>query len=266
MNVYLWEMKRNIKAVVVWTVILVLVQFMYVAVYPSMARDTELLSRMLKMMPKAFLRIFGLEDFDFSNILNYLASISSIYVTLVGSIFAGLLASKMIAKEESEKTAEFLLSKPIKRTTVVKQKLLTVFSAIVIFDLSLCLFSLLLVELYKRSAFDHTRFWLLWLSQLILHLTVANLIFTMTVFMKRQDSTTTIAIGTTMILYILSMISKLTEKAKFLGYLTPFYYSDGVRIVKYGTVEPVFLLMYVLINAALIFASFFFYPKKDVYL
>ncbi|MEJ5229160.1 MAG: ABC transporter permease subunit [Pseudothermotoga sp.] len=266
MNVYRWEMKRNFRTLIVWTVILILIQLMYVAIYPSMAKDTELLSRMMKVMPKTFLRIFGLEDFDFSNILNYLATISTIYVTLVGSIFAALLASKMLAKEENEKTAEFLLSKPIKRTNVVRQKLLTVSSILVIFDTSVCLFSLLLLELYKRSAFDYARFWLFWLSQIILHLTIANLIFAITVFMKRQDSTISLAIGTVFVLYILAMVSKLTEKVKVLGYFTPFYYSDGVRIIKYGRLEPVFLVTYLLINTALIFASFLFYSKKDVYL
>ncbi|MDI6863814.1 MAG: ABC transporter permease subunit [Pseudothermotoga sp.] len=266
MNVYTWEMKRNIKTTIVWMVALVLVQLMYISVYPSMVKDTELLTRMMKLMPKAFLRIFGLEDLDFSNILNYQASISSIYVTLVGSIFAVLLTCKVLAKEESEKTAEFLLSKPVKRSNVLLQKISSTLTLILTFDLVICLSSLLMVEFFKQGAVDYTRFWLFWLSQILLHLTVSNLVFAVIVLAKRQDSTTSFSIGMTFVLYILAMASKLTEKLELLKYLTPFYYSEGIRIVKYGRMEPVFLVIYFFLNLALVLSSLFFYSKKDIYL
>jgi len=70
----------------------------------------------------------------------------------------------------------------------------------------------------------------------------------------------------TFVLYILAMASKLTEKLEFLKYLTPFYYSDGIRTVKYGRIDPVFLVMYFFLNLALILFSLFFYLKKDIYL
>jgi len=262
MNVYTWEMKRNIKTTIVWMVALVLVQLMYISVYPSMVKDTELLTRMMKLMPKAFLRIFGLEDLDFSNILNYQASISSIYVTLVGSIFAVLLTCKVLAKEESEKTAEFLLSKPVKRSNVLLQKISSTLTLILTFDLVICVSSLLMVEFFKQGAVDYTRFWLFWLSQILLHLTVANLVFTIIVLAKRQDSTTSFSIGMTFVLYILAMASKLTEKLELLKYLTPFYYSEGIRIVKYGRMEPVFLVIYFFLNLALFFLRFSFTRKR----
>ncbi|KUK22471.1 MAG: Putative ABC-2 type transport system permease protein [Thermotoga petrophila] len=266
MNIYTWEMKRNIKTTIVWMVALVLVQLMYISVYPSIVKDTELLTRMMKLMPKAFLRIFGLEDLDFSNVLNYLASISSIYVTLVGSIFAVLLACKVLAKEESEKTAEFLLSKPVKRSKVLLQKISSTLTLILTFDLIICLSSLLMVESFKQSAVDYTSFWLFWISQILLHLTVSNLVFVVIVLAKRQDSTISFGIGMTFVLYILAMASKLTEKLEFLRYITPFYYSDAIRIMKFGRIEPIFLVIYLFLNLVLILGSILFYSKKDIYL
>lgn len=265
MNVYLWEMKRNLKSVIIWSVVLIVILFMYAVLYPSMAKDAELLSKVMRLMPKAFLRIFGLENFDFTNILNYLATISSIFVTLVGSIFASLLALKMIAKEESEKTAEFLLSKPIKRTQVLWQKFLTLLSSILILDTTLCLFSLIVIEYFGTETFDHRKFWFFWFSQLILHISIGNIVLCLTVCLKRQDNSISLAVGIVFVLYIFSMISKITEQARFLGYFTPFYYSDGVRIVKNGTIELVFLVLYILLNFVTAIISFVVYSKKDIY-
>ncbi|MGJ8454319.1 ABC transporter permease subunit [Pseudothermotoga sp. U03pept] len=265
MNVYKWEMKRNLKATAIWTVVLVLVQLMYMSIYPSMSRDAELLSRMLRLMPKAFLRIFGLEEIDFSNVLNYFATISSIYVTLVGSIFAVLLTCRILAREESEKTAEFLLSKPVRRITVLQQKILSALSLILIFDLAVCFSSLLMMEFFRQSPINYAKFWLLWLSQILLHLTVTNLVFLLIVFAKRQENTLSFSIGMTFVLYIIAMASKLAENFSFLRYLTPFYYSDGIRVVKEGRIELTFLVIYLLLNTALVCFSVVFYSKKDIY-
>lgn len=265
MNVYLWEMKRNIKSVMIWTAILIVLLLMYVAFYPSIAKDAELLSRLMKMMPRAFLRIFGLENFDFTNLLNYLATVSSIFVTLVGSVFASLLALNMISKEESEKTAEFLLSKPVKRSKILWQKLLMLASSILILDAMLCLFSLLVMGYFGSGGSDHGKFWVFWLSQLILHMSIANLVLCITICLKRQENSISFAMGSVFVLYVLSMISKLSEQARFLSYFTPFYYSDGVRIVKNGSMEPIFLILYLLLNGATTLISFTVYSRKDIY-
>ncbi|WP_041082814.1 ABC transporter permease subunit [Thermotoga profunda] len=266
MNIYLWDIKRNLKSVVIWTVVLIAILFMYGAFYPSMAKDAELLSKVMKLMPKAFLRIFGLENFDFTNILNYLATISSIFVTLFGSIFASLLAIKMIAKEESDRTAEFLLSKPIKRSKILWQKILILLSSVLFLDATLCLFSLMIMEYFGSGTFDHKKFLVFWFSQFILHISIADLVFCVTTCLKRQDNSISLAIGIVFVLYILSMVSKLTDQARFLGYFTPFYYSDGIKVVKEGFIEPIFLLLYLLINSAAILISFLIYSKKDIYL
>jgi len=83
MNVYKWDLKRYIKGVLAWSTVLILLQFMYASFYPSFAEDTELITKWMKIMPRAFVKLFGLEDLDFSNILNYLAMVSSIYVCLL---------------------------------------------------------------------------------------------------------------------------------------------------------------------------------------
>jgi len=36
--------------------------------------------------------------------------------------------------------------------------------------------------------------------------------------------------------------------------------------VKYGRMEPVFLVIYFFLNLALVLSSLFFYSKKDIYL
>ncbi|HOK83795.1 MAG TPA: ABC transporter permease subunit [Pseudothermotoga sp.] len=265
MNVYSWEMRHNMKSTMIWTVVLIVLLIMYASVYPSMVKDVELISRVMKLMPRAFLRIFGLEDFDLTNILHYLVTISSIYVTLLGSVFSALLVIKLVAKEESEKTAEFLLSKPLGRKSVLAQKLLAIFSSILMLDAILSLASFFVTSYFGSESLDQSRFWLFWASQILLHITVSSIVLCFICFSKRQDSAVSLSIGIVFVLYVFSIIAKLTEKAKLLVYFTPFYYSDGVRIVKYGSIEPIFLLLHFILILASLSVSFIVYSRKDIY-
>ncbi|KAF2957868.1 ABC transporter permease [Thermotoga sp. Ku-13t] len=265
MNVYSWEMKHNIKSTMIWSVVLIALLIMYAAVYPSMTKDAELINRFMKLMPRAFLRIFGLEDFDISNILHYLATISSIYVTLLGSVFSALVVVKLVAREESEKTAEFLLSKPLGRKSILAQKLLAIFSSILILDAILSLASFFVTSYFGSESLVQSKFWLFWFSQLLLHITVSSIVLCFICSLKRQDSAVSLSIGIVFVLYIFSMIAKLTEKAKFLGYFTPFYYSDGVRIIRYGSMEPIFLALHFILIIASLSVSFITYSRKDIY-
>ncbi|MCD6253703.1 MAG: ABC transporter permease subunit [Thermotogae bacterium] len=263
MNVYKWDLKRYIKGVLAWSTVLILLQFMYASFYPSFAEDTELITKWMKIMPRAFVKLFGLEDLDFSNILNYLAMVSSIYVTLVGSVFASLVGVRSISREEDEKTAEFLLSKPVSREKIVISKFLSSLTQVLIFDGIVSLASLGFLNIYKQGDFDVTKFWLFWFSQIVLHLTIMNISFLIGAVLKKIEGALPLSLGTMFVLYVVNMISKLTEEAEFLKYFTPFSYSDPAVVMKSG-LSASYLYFYVFVNIVLFTVSALRYSKKDI--
>jgi len=261
MNVLRWDLKRYIKSTLAWTIVLILLQFMYAAFYPSMAKETELITRWMRVMPKAFVKLFGLEDMDFSNIMNYLAMVSSIYVTLVGGVFASLTGVRSISKEESEKTMEFLLSKPITRYEVVLSKFISSLIHILIFDVLLFTSLLLFANAYSSSPVEINKFTVFALSQTILHITLMNISFLIGTL--RSDNALSLGLGTTFVLYVLNMISKLTDPAEFLKYFTPFSYADPSNIIKHGFPDYSGLF-FALVNVSLLIVSVVSFSRKDI--
>ena len=53
----------------------------------------------------------------------------------MATIHAAMLGATIIAKEERDKTSEFLFAKPVLRSTIITAKLLAAFVNIVVFNL-----------------------------------------------------------------------------------------------------------------------------------
>ncbi|MCD6551184.1 ABC transporter permease subunit [Thermotoga sp.] len=261
MNIYRWDLKRYLKNTLAWTIVLILLQFMYAAFYPSMAKETEFITRWMKVMPKAFVELFGLEDMDFSNILNYLAMVSSIYITLVGGVFVSLVGVRSISKEETEKTMEFLLSRPVTRAEVIFSKLLSSLTHVLMFD-ALLFFSLYIFSnIYSSGPIELDRFLVFSFSQIVLHITLMNISFF--VGTLKSDNALSLGLGMVFVLYILNMISKLADSAEFLKYFTPFSYADPSFVVKHGLPE-FFALYFIVVNLVFAILSPFVFSRKDI--
>lgn len=116
----LYDQRRGLLA---WTVSLVLLIAMYVAIWPSV-RDQPSMQTYLDEMPKAFRALFAASGADMSTATGYvqveLLSFMGPMLLLIYAINAGASA---IAGEEDRGTADLLLANPVTRTRVVLQKL-----------------------------------------------------------------------------------------------------------------------------------------------
>ena len=86
--------------------------------YTSATATGPSINDLLKTMPTSIKALFGFASFDMSTMSGYLALLF-IYVELVAAIHASLLGAGIIAKEESDKTTEYLMVKPVSRTAII---------------------------------------------------------------------------------------------------------------------------------------------------
>jgi len=265
MNTIKWETKRYFRSVLTWTIAISALQFIYAAIYPSFVNEKEMMIRWTKMMPQTLMKFFGFETLDLSNILNYYAAISSFYVNLMGSIFATFVGVRALSREEIEKTAEFLLTRPVSRTRIVSLKLLACTIQILIFDGVTGTLSMIFLNMYKTGDFSTSKFWILWLSQLLLHLTIMNLSFFIGAVQKKPEIAVSLSLAAMAGLYVINALSKITETLRIVGYLTPYFYADSSRIIKHGF-GNIFVIYFVLVNTLLILLCLMIYRKKDILL
>lgn len=145
MKLLMLELKRLRLQTLLWSFILtafVLVGLMEFQVFelsgPAVTEFMEAFPRILKSM-------FGMNNLNLTDFSGYY-SMLAYYLIIMLSIHGVFLGYKLASTEESDKTADFLLSKPISRTRVLVLKVLAGIISILLIHLTLVLLQLLTNE------------------------------------------------------------------------------------------------------------------------
>jgi ABC-2 type transport system permease protein len=202
-----------------------------------------------------------MDQINFGTLLGYYSVECGNTFGLGGAFFAALCGAGILAKEEKDRTAEFLLTHPISRSKVVTQKLLAVFVQITI--LSVVVYT---VSILSMSAVGETVPWkevnLLHLANFLLQIELAGICFGVSAFLKRGSMG--IGLGVAIMMYFLNLISNITESAEFLKYLTPFAYTDGASIVTNVELDVKLITIGMVYAVVGIGIAYWKYIKKDI--
>lgn len=262
MNILKRELKVNLSNLIIWTAILAGLGILVMAFFPSLARQAATLEKVMSSLPRGVLLAFGLEKISMADIMGFYATKQYTTVTLFGSIYAILLSSSMLSKEESEKTIEFLLSKPVRRQDIVTSKLLAVVILITAFDLLITLIMYVTLLAVKTNDFSLKIFLLLSVGSLLLHLTFAAIGYLLSA-LARSKSMTPLALAIVLVTYFLAVASALSNQLDFLKYFSPFKYVDAVDILTQAAIPTDYLLLMALINTGAIVLTYLIYQRKD---
>jgi len=264
MNIYLRELKVNLKSLIIWSTTLAALGILVMSFFPTIAREAETFEKLLESMPKSLLTAFGLEKISMTDILGFYATKHYITVTLFGSIFAIILSSGILSKEESDKTIEFLLSKPVNRSEIITRKLLSYVTIIFIFNIVVSIALYITLQIVKIEDFSIKSFILLSVGPLLLHLTFASIGFLLSVFVTKSKTVLSVSLGIVLVTYFLSIASALSKKLDFLKYLSPFKYVDATDIITTEKIETKYLVIMAAIIIITITLTYVFYNKKDI--
>jgi len=262
-NIYWRELSVNRKAMLIWSVILAGLGILVLAFFPTIAQQAESIQQLMAGMPKGLMEAFGMEKISVTDIMGYYATKQYTTLTLFGSIYAIILASGILSKEENDKTIEFLLSKPVSRSKIISAKLLSIITIIIIFNLLITVIMYISLEAVKTADYSLKVFLLLSLAVLLLQLTFACLGFLASVIIRRSQNVLPFSLGLVMVSYFLGIASVLSEKLDFLKYLSPFKYVDAVDILSQQRIDPTYLVIMVLIDVIAVAMSYYLYRRKD---
>jgi ABC-2 type transport system permease protein len=121
-NVALKTLYDQRRAHVAWSVSLVLLVAMYVAIWPSL-RDQPSMQDFLNQMPAAMRSLFAASGADLSTPAGYVqVELLSLMGPLLLIIYSTNAGANAVAGEEDRHTLDLLLSNPVSRTEIVLQK------------------------------------------------------------------------------------------------------------------------------------------------
>ena len=264
MNVFRREMRANYKSLLVWVLVIAGFNVMVLSIYPSFAADSAKLEALLSAYPEQLTKIFGLDRLNLGDPLGFFGTEIYFMVLLFGSIFAAILGAGLLAKEEDEKTIEFLLARPVTRARILADKVLTYVVCVVAFNilvgaLSYAAFAMLVTQAYSVKALL-----LLLVAPVFVHLTFASLGFLMALFFTRRRAVYSVTIGLVVGLYFLGAAALLARGFEWLKWLSPFRYVDAANIVTSQSISVVNVLILLAVNVAAVAATYALYRRRDI--
>lgn len=143
------ETNKNKKSLIIWTLVSVGVMILFMALFPLLEK---MMAEMIVMMEPMY-ESMGIEIPENmmaeTTAVGYFASeIGGMYL-LASMIFAAIVGITAWSKEESKKTAEFLLTTPVNRENVWKSKLVSSIVVIAIFGIIFSIASFITVLIFS---------------------------------------------------------------------------------------------------------------------
>ena len=263
MNVFMREMKDNRKALIIWSIGVILLIASGMGKYTGLSASGQSFNDFLAQMPQSLKAILGMGAFDLTTAIGYYG-VLFIYLAMMAAVHATMLGANIISKEERDKTAEFLFIKPISRNKAITAKLLAASVNILIFNLVTYFSSIFMVQKYSKGEAvigDITR---LMVGMFILQL-IFLLAGTATAAISKHPKTApSLAAGILLFTFMLSIAIDLNSRIENLKYLTPFKYFDAKDLIYAQGFEPVYMILSVVIIAVLFRATYVFYKNRDL--
>lgn len=260
MTIIRHELRQGRIAFAVWTASIAFLLVLCILLFPEMKEEMGAVGRLFASMG-SFTAAFGMDRLNFGTLTGFYAIECGNILGLGGAFFASLLGVSALAKEERNRTAEFLLTHPVSRARIAAEKLAAVLIQIAAMNLILLALSLLSVKLIGEEI-PWREILLMHGAYTLLQLELAGICFGISAFERRGGAG--IGLGLAAVLYFLNLIANMTERAGFLKYLTPFGYCDGAGLIADGRLDAGPAAAGMLFGCIGIAAAFFRYCRKDI--
>ena len=264
MNIFLRELRANLKSLLIWCGIVVLFTLVGYSKFSAYYNNPEMLA-ILDTLPKAMLSALSVNAFNLTTVTGFFG-IMVVYFGLILSIAAAMWGNGVIAKEERDKTVEFALTLPVSRTRLVTAKLL---AALV--DCLVLLGVTWGATLVGARSYQPDAAFFRYVALGMLSFGIEQVIFlALGIFlgcaMRKHKQSGSVAIWVLLGTYFLSVFVGLDQKLDWLKYLTPFKYFDGAQILRDSRLEIGFVLLSAALVAAFLGGAYATYAKRDLYL
>jgi len=258
------DLKRNLKGFLGWSFAAVIFIGITVGIYSSMRESMSMITALYATLPEAIMEALNFGEDQWNTMLGFYTTYFIYYVPLLGGIYAYHLGGKLLAIEEQNRTAEFLLSRPLSRNTIVASKLIVYSIYIIGFNILVYLMGLISCGLASDWDYSILNYTILHLHGVMFCLFIGCLGLFIAVVMKKARLNMMVGIGIVMGSYVFDMVLRITDKVQFLSYLTPFKYINIDVISPDYKLEVWRILVLFVASVILAALSFLRYRRKDI--
>lgn len=258
------EFKTNLKSFIIWLAILIILFLVVYLIYPYIITDENIknIDELMKVFPPEVLKAFNMDMSSISTAYGWFKSEGFMFIMLIIGIYSSFLGGNILLKEESEQTIEYLGVKPIKRSTIVTNKL--IISIIYIISIVL-LFGIFNYISLKLSGYIETKqFILLSFTPLLIGLPFFAINLFISTYLHKTKKTIGISLGLVFFFYVINVLSELSSKVEFLRYFSIYSLAGTRNVMANNKINPILILISICITALFIVGTYIRYNKKEL--
>ncbi len=263
MNIFLHELKAYRKSTFIWTVSLMAIVVFFLSLFPAIAKDYGEFSKVLEGYPEGVRKALGLEIESFGNVLGFYSYVF-IYISLCGAIQAMILGTSIISKEVREKTADFLLTKPVTRIKVMTSKIFAGVVSLAITNVFYLGATIMMAQHVKTAHYSSKSIILLSVSLFITQLLFFGIGILISVVFPKIKAVLSISLAIVFGFFVVGMVVA-TDESNAKRFLSPFKYFEPKYIIAHSKFESQFLIVSIGIIIVSIIASYMIYKKRDIH-
>lgn len=262
MNIFLRELKAYQKSTITWVITLSALVILFLTLFPAFTKDAESTQKILENFPIVVRQALGISIKDFFTINGFISYLFT-FIGLAGAVQAMNIGIGIISKEQSGKTTDFLLVKPVSRNKIMTSKILAGLSIISITNIVFGASALTTAHIITDSSFNQKPFILIILTMLFIQLFFFALGILLATIIPKIKSVVSISLPVIFSFFVSGTLGSIIGDDK-VKYLSPFKFFDSNYIVKHESYEIKFLIIEFVFIVTAIGLAYFIYNKKDI--
>lgn len=261
MNIYRRELRAHRKPLIIWSASMLFLIVAGMGKYSAQLGTGVSMNDLMQTMPEALQKFFGVGVLDLAVAIEYFGVLFT-YIALVAAVHAAMLGAEIVSKEERDKTAEFLMVKPVSRARVLTAKLAAALTNALALNLITAAGSFGVMNYYSQGTPYAEQ-----LAKMLAALFAVQVFFLASgVFFAsltgKHARASAAATGLLLAMFLIFIIIDVFGKAQALRYVTPFKFFDA-KVLMTGQYENAYTVITVLCVAAFIFFAYRFYRRRD---
>jgi len=264
MNIIVREIYANKKSLIIWSISMIAFLAMTFAEFSAYYKNPEMLA-VIEAIPREILEAFAMADANLTTVSGYMG-VAVVFINLTLGIYAIMLGNSIIAKEERDKTAGFLMTLPITRKRIITAKIIAAVICCAILLAVVAGSILVSIIPYEVEEYFGAFLALIVITTFIIMLIFLSIGMFLAASIRRHKISGGIGIALVFAMYIASIISALSENVEFLKFATPFKYFETSYLLRDLSIEPIYLFLSGAIILTALIGAYTVYDKRDLYI
>lgn len=254
------EWRSYYKTLLIWACCIITFDFGMLLLYPQLQSTMDKMASAYQEMG-GLATAFGMDQLSLGQARGFYGTYIGAVLAVGGGMFAAILGTGVLSKEEGGHTAEYLFTLPYSRINIVLKKIIAVFSILFVFNVLNLLFGIAGLEAINAE-YAMKEIVLFHIGQLMMHIEVASICILISSCTKKVNMG--MGLGIALLFYFLDMMSRVLEPLDFCRYITPYYYANAADILTKGRIDMGLLGLGVCVTIACIIGALSIYNARDL--